>query len=118
MSIQTVARKDSQWLVVFTLPDVCKTPIGGTPVPVPYPVVANLGQAAKPVEYAKANGKPLVVFDRSSLPKTMGDQAGKALGIKSNTVGSTCYPKDHSSTVFADKRWLVRARDKFWMNGP
>lgn len=112
-----VARKQTGWMVVSILPDVCKTPIGGTPVPVPYPVVAKLDQATAVVPYVKANGHPLVVYDKSYVPQTLGDQAGRALGIKSNTVGKNCYPKDHSSTVYADKRWLVREHDKFWMNG-
>jgi hypothetical protein len=117
MSIKTVARKQAGWLVVSILPDVCKTPVGGTPVPVPYPVVAKLEDATDVVSYVKANGHPVVVFDRSKVPTTLGDQPGKALGIKSNTVGGVCYPKDHSPSVFADGRWLVREGDKFWMNG-
>lgn len=117
MSSKSLARKQPGWLVVSVLPDVCKTPIGGSPVPVPYPVVAKLDQAVSITPSIKTNSHPLVVFDKSKVPSTLGDQAGRLLGIKSNTVGANCYPKEHSPDVFADNKWVVRLGDTFWMNG-
>ncbi|MGD9895467.1 MAG: PAAR-like domain-containing protein [Candidatus Methylacidiphilaceae bacterium] len=50
MANEVIARKQEGWLVVSLQPDVCKTPVGGAVVPVPYPVVAYLDQALEPVE--------------------------------------------------------------------
>jgi hypothetical protein len=52
------ARKDGEWLVIFTVPDVCKTPVGSAIVPIPYPTIAKLGDAVKEVKNIRANGAP------------------------------------------------------------
>lgn len=117
MSSKIIARKQEGWIVVSILPDVCKTPIGGNPVPVPYPVIARLPDSVNVVESVRANGHPVLVYNRSKVPQTIGDMAGKMLGLKSQTVEGNCYPKEHSGTVSAGRRRVVRERDKFWMNG-
>ncbi|WP_114192130.1 DUF4150 domain-containing protein [Edaphovirga cremea] len=117
MADNVVARKDGEWLVISMLPDVCKTPCGSSTPPIPYPVVAYLGNAVQVVPSVKANGNPLVVFNQSSIPTTVGDEPGVAKGIQSGTVGGKCYPKTHSSTVRAGKKPILRHDDEFWMNG-
>jgi len=117
MADNYMARKDGQWKVVSIVPDVCKTPIGPSTPPVPYPVIAELSEAVKVVPSVRVNGMPLVVLDQSFVPTTKGDMAGVANGIKSGTVGGKCCPKEHSKTVRAGKRQILRHGDKFWMNG-
>lgn len=117
MSNQVVARKNAAWTVVSLTPDVCKTPIGNSTPPIPYPVVAKLKDAVKVVKSVRANGNPLVVFDQSKVPKTIGDAAGRANGLKSGTVEGKCYPKEHSKTVRAGGKPVLRHGDEFWMNG-
>lgn len=117
MTSKIIARKQEGWIVVSILPDVCKTPVGGNPVPVPYPVIAQLPDSVKVIESVRANGHPVLVYNRSRIPQTLGDMAGKMLGLKSQTVEGNCYPKEHSGTVSAGKHRVVRERDKFWMNG-
>jgi hypothetical protein len=51
------------------------------------------------------------------VPTTVGDAAGAAKGVKSGTVQGKCYPKDHSGTVRAEGKLVVRHDDLFWMNG-
>lgn len=114
---EIVARKQIGWIVVSDLPDVCKTPMGSSTPPVPYPVVAKLIDAVQEVKNVNVNGYPVVVFDQSKLTTTYGDQAGIAKGIKSGTVGGNCFPLDHSDTLKAGKRYLIRHNDKFGMNG-
>ncbi|WP_323870421.1 DUF4150 domain-containing protein [Xenorhabdus szentirmaii] len=111
------ARTATQWMVVSIVPDVCKTPMGASTPPIPYPVVAKLAESSVPVKSVRANGKPLVVFAQSFVPQTLGDQPGVANGIKSGTVGGKCHPKEHSKSVRAGNRLLLRHGDKFWMNG-
>ncbi|CAK9889636.1 MULTISPECIES: DUF4150 domain-containing protein [Pseudomonas] len=117
MADNVIARKQDRWKVVSIVPDVCKTPMGGAVPPVPYPVTAELKSATGVAGSVRVNGKPVVVFDKSLVPKTNGDQAGAAKGIKSNTVAGKCYPKEKSSTVRAEKKRVVRHNDLFWMNG-
>ncbi len=117
MADNVVARKNGQWLVVSLAPDVCKTPMGNSTPPIPYPVIAKLGNAVQVVPNVRANGEPLVVFDQSKVPSTIGDGAGAAKGIKSGTVGANCYPKAHSSTVRTHGKPILRHDDEFWMNG-
>lgn len=112
-----IARKQSGWLIICDFPDVCKTPIGSSMVPVPYPVTAKLTDSVSVVKSVKTNSKPIVVYDKTKVSKTLGDQAGVGKGVKSGTVGGKCYPKTKSKTVKAGKKYIVREKDKFGMNG-
>lgn len=117
MTRNVAARKEGGWLVVCTAPDVCKTPMGNSTPPIPYQVIAELKDSVQEVPSVHANGHPVVVFDQSKVPKTIGDKPGRATGIKSGTVEGVCYPKTHSHSVRAGKKWLMRHDDEFWMNG-
>lgn len=117
MASNLIARKDGTWTIVFLTPDVCKTPMGGGTPPVPYPVTATLGSSAQTTTSVRVNGEPLVVFDASFAPSTVGDAAGTATGMESGTVGAKCWPKEKSNTVRAQGKHLVRRNDEFWMNG-
>jgi len=112
-----MARKDGQWTIVSMMPDVCKTPMGGSTPPVPYPVTASLGDSQMTSKTVFANGNPIVRFDSSFAPDTIGDQAGVADGAESGTVGAKCWPIDHSKTVRVESKMVVRHSDQFWMNG-
>jgi Domain of unknown function (DUF4150) len=118
MATNYVARQQFGWKVVYTTMDVCKTPMGAATPPVPYPVTAELVIATGVAMTVKANGYPVVVYDKSVAPLTMGDAAGIALGTDSSTVMGKCYPKSKSSSVYAEKHLVVRHDDEFWMNGP
>ncbi|MDE9430799.1 DUF4150 domain-containing protein [Xenorhabdus bovienii] len=117
MADNYIARKDTQWLIISLVPDVCKTPMGSATPPIPYPVIAKLEDASAPVSSVRANGQPVVVFGQSFVPQTLGDEAGTATGVKSGTVGGKCHPKEHTQTVRADGKLTLRHTDKFWMNG-
>lgn len=116
MGREVIARKQQGWLIICDLPDVCKTPIGSSMIPVPYPVIAKLTDSAKEIKNVKANGHSVIVYDKSHVIKTLGDQAGIGKGIKSSTVGGKCHPKTHSKTVKAGGNYVIRHNDKFWMN--
>lgn len=117
MADNYLARTAGDWMIVGTLPDVCKTPMGASTPPIPYPVVAKLADSASPVPSVRANGKPAVVFANSFVPTTIGDQPGVANGVKSGTVGGKCHPQEHTNTVRAGNKLVLRHGDKFWMNG-
>ncbi|MBA6134225.1 MULTISPECIES: DUF4150 domain-containing protein [Pseudomonas] len=117
MAKNVAARQQTKWTVISIAPDVCKTPMGSSIPPVPYPVTAELDTSAGVATSVRANGHPLVVYKRSFTPKTIGDEAGKARGVKSGTVEGKCHPLEHSSSVRAERHQLVRHGDLFWMNG-
>jgi hypothetical protein len=117
MADNVIARKNSGWLVISLTPDVCKTPMGNSTPPIPYPVIAKLGDAVQVVKSVRANGDPVVVFDQSKVPQTIGDAPGVAKGIKSGTVGGNCYPDEHSKSVRAGGKPIIRHDDQWWMNG-
>ena len=76
MAKNLAARQQSGWKVIGMFPDVCKTPMGSSVVPVPYPVYAELKDATDVVESVRFNGYPTVVFNQTHIPKTIGDKAG------------------------------------------
>ncbi|HGL6718173.1 DUF4150 domain-containing protein [Burkholderia contaminans] len=117
MADNVMARQQGRWIVVSTAPDVCKTPMGSSTPPVPYPVTAELNTSEGSAGSVRANGHPVVVFERSFTPATLGDAAGRATGVKSGTVEGKCHPLERSGTVRAEGRYLVRHGDQFWMNG-
>jgi Domain of unknown function (DUF4150) len=118
MATNYVARQQTGWKVVSDSPDVCKTPMGAATPPVPYPVTAELIMTTGVAMTVRANDCPVVVYDQSVVPMTIGDSAGVALGTDSGTVMGKCYPKGKSTTVRAEKKLVVRHDDEFWMNGP
>ncbi|NWL79549.1 type IV secretion protein Rhs [Pseudomonas taiwanensis] len=85
--------------------------------PVPYPVTAELDTRLGIAKSMRAKGIPVVLYERSYTPSTIGDAAGKTKGVKSGTVEGKCHPLEHSGTVPAEGRYLVRHGDRFWMNG-
>ncbi|EBS7635149.1 DUF4150 domain-containing protein [Salmonella enterica] len=116
MANNYMARQDGLWTVISLTPDVCKTPMGSATPPVPYSVIANMGDAVQTVQSVRANGSPVLVLDQSFIPCTKGDEPGVAKGIKSGTVGDICEPLEFSKTVYVGGKPVLRHFDKFWMN--
>jgi hypothetical protein len=117
LATNVIARKNQRWIVVSRTPDVCKTPIGGATPPVPYSVIAKLQESQEVVDTVRANSDPVVVLERTFVPRTIGDSPGVAKGVVSGTVEGKCYPLEHSRTVRAGKCHVIRHNDEFWMNG-
>lgn len=117
MAKDFLARKDGTWMIISTAPDVCKTPIGSSIVPIPYPVVAYLSDSKNTSPNVRANNDYVVILAESFVSQTIGDAAGSATGIKSGTVGGKCYFDEHSKSVRVNKRQIIRHGDKAWMNG-
>ncbi|MDR2871389.1 MAG: DUF4150 domain-containing protein [Xanthomonadaceae bacterium] len=117
MAENIIARNESGWMVVSLSPDVCKTPMGGIPVPVPYQVTSNLSQAVQTANQVSVNSYRPILYDQTKVPNTDGDDAGVQLGVKSGTVKGDCWPIQHSSTVKFEGKQIIRHDDLFWMNG-
>ena len=66
-------------------PDVCITPIGPVPVPIPYPNIAT-GMMGVPAAYNVLMGGTPAHNMMTVIPLTNGDNAGVAMGVASGTV--------------------------------
>lgn len=66
-------------------PDVCITPVGPVPVPVPYPNIAT-GMMGVPAAYNVLMGGTPTHNMMTIIPLTNGDNAGVAMGVASGTV--------------------------------
>lgn len=117
MADNVYARKQDEWNSVSSVPDVCKTPMGGSIPPVPYNVISQLPQSTGTIGTVKANDANVWGFDQTKVPKTEGDEPGSAKGVKSGTVGEDTWALDKSSTVKAEDKEAIRHDDKTEMNG-
>jgi len=71
----SLAHKGSTGVATATLPDVCKTPSPGGPVPLPYPNVAMVSDLVKGTKTVKADGK-MAANKGSELSRSSGDEPG------------------------------------------
>ena len=115
MAKELQLRQESGWMVVSSTPDVCRTPIGSSVVPVPYMIVAQLINAVKVSKNVRANGNP-VVLHQSVITKTMGDEAGVLKGLSSKIHIANNYPDEGSSSVRINGKKSIRKKDKIYMN--
>src|SRR5262249_48541528 len=82
----TLSHKGSNGFVRNTLPDVCKTPSPGGPVPVPYPVIiSRSSDLENGTTTVTADGGNMVSIKGSEYSRCNGDEAGTAGGVKSST---------------------------------
>jgi len=66
--------------IVF--PDVCKTPVGPSVVPIPYPNIAQSSDIANGTKTVKIEGK-MGAVKGCNYSKSTGDEAGSAGGVAS-----------------------------------
>ena len=119
MAFNKIARKDSDFRVVFILPDFCWAPPPAPPVtPIPFPLFADLGGAKTVAKDVRLNRKPAFVFKASKTNRTTGDEPALPgrKGILSRTATKPAWPMMHSSSVKIRKRHIIRAGDMFHMN--
>jgi uncharacterized Zn-binding protein involved in type VI secretion len=98
------------------IPDVCKTPSPGGPVPIPYVNVAlsiNLTQGTTTV---KLHGFPIAI-DGSSIATSSGDEAGTGGGVISGkNMGKLSWTTTSPNVKFEGKG-VVRFTDVAGHNG-
>lgn len=109
------SRDISDGIIVSITPDVCKTPVGSSMVPIPYSITAKQADDANTVATVRFTKKR--AHNMASLvTKCTGDAPGTGTGIKSGTVGSVCHPKSHSNNVRIKGEWAIRHNDLWYMN--
>lgn len=92
--------------VASTFPDVCKTPAAPSPIPLPYPNVAQLDITDETCPHVLIEKKETVV-ESSVIKQSSGDEPGTLKGVVSNTHMGECRFKTASSKVFAGGKRVV-----------
>ena len=98
-----------------TLPDVCKTPSPGGPVPIPYPNFADQGSLKNGTKTVKAKGK-MIAVKGSEYSNSFGDEPGTAGGVTSNTFKKETSWITYSFDVKMDGKNACRHTDKKFHN--
>ncbi|MBI5069876.1 MAG: DUF4150 domain-containing protein [Deltaproteobacteria bacterium] len=99
----------------IVLPDVCKTPSPGGPIPIPYP---NIGKSSD------VSGGPSTVTVEGKMPavkgakysQSTGDEAGSAGGVMSSSTKGECEFMLYSFDVKFEGKNVCRLADPLFHN--
>ncbi|MGJ7614529.1 MULTISPECIES: DUF4150 domain-containing protein [unclassified Variovorax] len=111
----SLVHKFSTGITTATLPDVCKTPSPGGPVPVPYPNIANSITLSDGTTTVKGD-KAMAANKGSGFSLSNGDNAGVAGGVKSSTFMKEATWILYSFDVKMDGKNACRLGDKMFHN--
>lgn len=112
---RNLSHKGSGDKSLSTAPDVCKTPVGSSTPPIPYPVVSQISDLAGGTSTVCIDGHPTAIAS-SSHGSCQGDEAGSASGIISGTTGSKTEFASYSFDVRLEGEGAVRHLDATTMN--
>lgn len=110
----TLVHKGSEGLVHNTLPDVCRTPKKGKPVP--YENEAYSRDLIKGTTTCFADGDHMIANLGSEFAISVFDEPGTLGGIKSGTNMAEADWITHSFDVFFEGKPACRLTDKMFMN--
>lgn len=113
----SLVHKGSNGFVKNTVPDVCKTPSPGGPVPVPYPIIISMSSdLVDGTSTVKADGGNACAIKGSNFSRCSGDEPGTAGGVKSSTNMKEATWILYSFDVKMDGSNACRKSDKMMMN--
>jgi len=112
----SLVHKGSNGVSVATIPDVCKTPSPGGPVPLPYPNVSQAATLAKGTTSVTADGGMMIANKGSEFSLSNGDNAGVAGGVKSSTFMKESTWILYSFDVKMEGKGAARLTDKKLQN--
>jgi hypothetical protein len=115
-TVNSLVHKGSNHFSSATLPDVCKTPSPGGPVPLPYPNLSLSSSLAKGSTTVKADGGQMIAIKGSEFSMSQGDEPGTAGGVKSNTFKKESTWILYSFDVKIDGANACRLTDKKFQN--
>jgi uncharacterized Zn-binding protein involved in type VI secretion len=111
----SLVHKGSNGISTATIPDVCKTPSPGGPVPIPYPNISQSATLSNGSTTVKADGM-MIAIKGSEFALSNGDNAGVAGGIKSSTFMKESTWILYSFDVKIDGQNACRLTDKKFQN--
>jgi len=114
----SLVHKGSMGIAKSTIPDVCKTPSPGGPVPIPYPIIVSMSSDLKKgTKTVKVDGKKMAAVKGSEFSRCTGDEPGTAGGgVKSSTNMKEATWLLYSFDVKMDGKNACRLSDKMMMN--
>jgi len=114
----SLVHKGSMGIAKSTIPDVCKTPSPGGPVPIPYPIIVSMSSDLKKgTKTVKVDGKKMAAVKGSEFSRCTGDEPGTAGGgVKSSTNMKEATWILYSFDVKMDGKNSCRLSDKMMMN--
>jgi hypothetical protein len=99
----------------IVLPDVCKTPSPGGPIPIPYPNIGKSSDASDGPTTVTVEGKmPMVKGAKYST--STGDEAGSAGGVASSSTKGECEFMLYSFDVQMEGKNVCRLADPLFHN--
>jgi len=107
--------KGTVGLSMATIPDVCKTPSPGGPVPLPYPNIAEQSSLSDGTTTVFAKGK-MIAIKGSHYSRSNGDEPGTVGGVKSNVNMKATDWITYSFDVKMDGQNACRHTDKKFHN--
>ncbi len=114
-AVNSLCHKGSNGVSIATIPDVCKTPSPGGPIPIPYPNISQSAMLAKGTTTVKADGM-MAAIKGSEFSLSNGDNAGVAGGVKSSTFMKESTWILYSFDVKMDGQGACRLTDKKFQN--
>lgn len=111
----SLVHKMSGGISTATLPDVCKTPSPGGPVPLPYPNIAQAVTLSNGTTTVKGD-KMMAANKGSKFALSMGDQPGSIGGVKSNVFMKEATWISYAFTVRMNGKNACRLTDKMFHN--
>ncbi|MEP7123522.1 MAG: DUF4150 domain-containing protein [Byssovorax sp.] len=112
----SLVHKRSTGYSVATLPDVCKTPSPGGPVPVPYPNIARATDLTKGTTTVNADGGNMCANYGSEFSRSTGDEPGTVGGVKSGVFTKEATWITFSMDVKLEGKGACRLSDKMFHN--
>ena len=112
----SLVHKGSNGISIATIPDVCKTPSPGGPIPIPYPNISQSATLAKGTTTVKADGGMMIAVKGSEFSLSNGDNPGVAGGVKSSTFMKESTWILYSFDVKMDGSNACRLTDKKFQN--
>ncbi len=112
----SLVHKGSNGISIATIPDVCKTPSPGGPIPIPYPNISQSTTLDKGTTTVKADGGMMIATKGSEFSLSNGDNAGVAGGVKSSTFMKESTWILYSFDVKIDGSNACRLTDKKFQN--
>ncbi len=112
----SLVHKGSNHISSATIPDVCKTPTPGGPVPIPYPNISQSATLAKGTTTVKADGGMMIAIKGSEFSLSNGDEPGSIGGVKSSTFIKESTWITYSFDVKMDGKNACRLSDKKFQN--
>ena len=100
---------------IATIPDVCKTPTPGGPIPIPYPNFADQSSLDKGTTTVKAKGN-MIAIKGSEYSMSSGDEPGTVGGVTSSTFKKEATWITYSFDVKMDGANACRHTDKMFHN--